>query len=88
MGYRPTRRVSTAALTGSWLAAMPKRCHPRLANPGQAYGRGTSSGLPSQWIKNHRVAHDVARRLLDATTVRRHRRSGFAELAAFMDVEP
>ncbi len=44
--------------------------------------------LAPEWIKNHRRAHDVARRLLDATTVRRHRHSGLAELAAFMEVEP
>lgn len=41
-----------------------------------------------EWLKNHRVAHRVVLELLDATTVRRHKRSGLAELAAFMQVEP
>jgi transcriptional regulator with XRE-family HTH domain len=44
--------------------------------------------LAPEWIKNHRVAHDVAIRLLDASTPRRAKSSGLAELAAFMEVKP
>jgi transcriptional regulator with XRE-family HTH domain len=44
--------------------------------------------IAPEWIKNHRVAHDVARRLLDATDIRRARSSGLAELVGFMGVEP
>src|SRR4030095_9395629 len=44
--------------------------------------------LAPEWIKNHRVAHDVVIRLLDATTVRRAKSSGLAEWAACMDVKP
>ncbi len=44
--------------------------------------------LAPEWIKNHRVAHDVACRLLDATSVPRAKSSGLAELVAFMGVEP
>jgi hypothetical protein len=48
----------------------------------------TIRGLAPEWIKNHRVAHDVARRLLDATSVPKAKKSGLAELVAFMGVEP
>ncbi len=41
-----------------------------------------------EWVKNHRVAHNVVLRLLDSTTVRRHRQSGLDKLAAFMEVQP
>jgi hypothetical protein len=44
--------------------------------------------LAPEWIKNQRVAHDAVLRLLDATTVPRHRQSGLDELAAFMEVKP
>jgi hypothetical protein len=44
--------------------------------------------LAPEWVKHHRKAHDVVLRLLDATTVRRHRRTGLDKLAAFMDVRP
>jgi len=44
--------------------------------------------LAPEWIKNHRDAHDVARKLLDATHIRRAKSSGLAELAKFMGVEP
>ncbi len=44
--------------------------------------------LAPEWVKNHRVAHSVVLRLLDSTTVRRHRQSGLDRLAAFMEVRP
>ncbi len=44
--------------------------------------------LAPEWIKNDRDAHDVVLRLQDATSVRRARSSGLAELAQFMGVEP
>jgi transcriptional regulator with XRE-family HTH domain len=44
--------------------------------------------IAPEWLKNHRVAHDVVLRLLDHTDMRRAKSSGLAELARFMNVEP
>jgi transcriptional regulator with XRE-family HTH domain len=44
--------------------------------------------LAPDWIKNHRRAHDVVLRLLDAADMRIAKSSGLAELAGFMGVKP
>lgn len=44
--------------------------------------------IAPEWLKNHRVAHEVVLRLLDATTVPRHKKTGLDKLAAFMGVKP
>lgn len=44
--------------------------------------------IAPEWIRNHRAAHSIVLKLLDATTVRRHKQSGLDELARFMEVQP
>lgn len=44
--------------------------------------------IAPQWVKNHRVAHEIVLRLLDATTVPIHKKTGLDKLVTFMSVEP
>ncbi|CAO5183427.1 HTH cro/C1-type domain-containing protein [Frankia sp. AiPs1] len=44
--------------------------------------------LTPEWLRHQKLAHHVLRDLLDATSVRRARSSGLAELAGFVGVEP
>ncbi len=44
--------------------------------------------LTPEWLKHQQLAHYVLTDLLDATSVRRAKQSGLAELAGFVGVEP
>ncbi len=44
--------------------------------------------LTPEWLKHQKLAHHILTDLLDATSVRRAKQSGLAELAAFVGVEP
>ncbi|ABW10970.1 transcriptional regulator, XRE family [Parafrankia sp. EAN1pec] len=44
--------------------------------------------LTPEWLREQRLAGKVVRDLLDATSVRRARKSGLAELASFVGVQP
>ncbi|WP_462166401.1 hypothetical protein [Frankia sp. AiPs1] len=44
--------------------------------------------LTPEWLKHQKLAHHILTDLLDATSVRRAKQSGLAELARFVGVEP
>ena len=44
--------------------------------------------LAPEWLRNHRIAHDVVIRLLGKVSSRRAKSSGLADLATFMEVTP
>jgi hypothetical protein len=45
-------------------------------------------GLAPEWLKEQRLAGKLVRDLLDATSVRRAKQSGLADLATFVGVQP